>query len=453
MRSAFQVESLEPRILLSADPAGAAAQMLALRDVDELRLSQAAADALRLQSLSQATAGQAPQQQVALLGAAPSAAGAAPADFAVDAGIAAGAFLDSTAALSAQARAGDLQLGVAGPAFHLDAGRFDAASLVIDGTAAGALWVDAGATLAGSGTLGGPVRADGNLAPGYSPGHQQFNSGLTLGAGAVTQIELGGTTPETGHDLLTVTGLAALSGKLEVVLFGGFVPQVGDSFEFLRFDSVSGGFNAASGLVDLGHGLAYTLQQTSTSLRLVVQQLDTATASMAQSLTGTAALNGHALVDDDVIGMALNLGYFAPQLAPGASLAVTGSLAIEGALSLSGTVALGYLQGLTLGGQTVDGWQVGIANGSGRLGPGSGPALTMADADAALLWLDSRSSTDGWLWAQGNLSGLALQGSSGIGLSASASRAGYARIRRPAVLPLRRSIPSRPSPRHPSMDA
>jgi hypothetical protein len=355
MRSAFQVESLEPRILLSADPAGAAAQLLALRDVDELRLSQATADALRLQALSQATAGQAPLTLAAPLAGTTAADAPAQADFAVDADAPDSAYLDATLAVPALAQVGDLQLDRPGPARHLDAGRFDAASLVTEGAAASALWIDRGATLAGSGTLAGPVRADGTLAPGYSPGHLRFDNGLTLNAGSVTQIELGGTTPETGHDLLTVTGAAALDGKLEVQLFGTYVPQAGDSFEFLRFDSVSGGFNAASGLVDLGNGLAYTLQQTSNALRLVVQRLDTATASMVQSLSGSATVNSHALTDDDVVGMALNLGYFAPQLAQGASLAVTGSLAVEGALSLSGTMALGYQQGMTLGGQTVDG--------------------------------------------------------------------------------------------------
>ncbi len=116
MRSAFQVESLQPRILLSADPAGAAAQLLVLRDVDELRLSQATADALRLQALTQATAGQAPLTLAAPLAGTTAADAPAQADFAVDAGAPDSAYLDATLAVPALAQVGDLQLDRPGPA-------------------------------------------------------------------------------------------------------------------------------------------------------------------------------------------------------------------------------------------------------------------------------------------------------------------------------------------------
>ena len=416
MRQAFQVESLEQRILLSADPAGAAAQLLSLRDGEELHVDALALGQQSLTALGQATQGATAALPVLAVGSGDEA--EAPAAFAVDAPLSAGgaAVLDLVQPADVPADDAALRLSADAEAdLRLDAGRFDAARLIAEGAldAVTTLVVDAGATLGGSGRIDAAVLSTGTLAPGYSPGRQEFTSGLQLAAASVTQIELGGTTAGSGYDQLVVTGGATLAGKLELSLYGGYVPQVGDSFTFLTFDTLSGGFGAASGLVDTAHGLIYKLQQESNALRLVVHSLDTGTAALAGALTGNATVNSHLLADDDVLGMAMNAQYFAPQLASGASLAVSGSLALDGALSLSGTVGLGFQTDVAVGGQQVDAWQLSVVDGSGRLGPAGGPALSFSDADAALLWLDSRSSSNAWMWAQGQVSGLSLQGGHG----------------------------------------
>lgn len=69
--------------------------------------------------------------------------------------------------------------------------------------------VDAGATLAGGGSLGGLVTINGNHRPGFSPGTQTFTAGLSYGASSSLLWELTGNT-ESGRgvnfDAVDVTG-------------------------------------------------------------------------------------------------------------------------------------------------------------------------------------------------------------------------------------------------------
>ncbi|MDC0936664.1 hypothetical protein OAS39_10285, partial [Pirellulales bacterium] len=46
-------------------------------------------------------------------------------------------------------------------------------------------------------------------------------------------IELGGTTPGTQYDLLTIAGDVTINGLLDVTALGGFVPAIGNDFELI----------------------------------------------------------------------------------------------------------------------------------------------------------------------------------------------------------------------------
>lgn len=89
-----------------------------------------------------------------------------------------------------------------------------AGRLVIDGdnsAATGAISVAAGATLSGSGIVGGLVTLDSGatVAPGNSPGNQTFAGGLNLSAGGVYEWQLGALSelnPGIDYDTLTVAG-------------------------------------------------------------------------------------------------------------------------------------------------------------------------------------------------------------------------------------------------------
>ena len=104
----------------------------------------------------------------------------------------------------------------------------------------------AGATLTGSGTIGGTVSISGTLRPGASPG-RLTNGALTLSANSALSIGIGGTTPATGHDQDRVSSGAVTIGSsvtLSLAPSASFSPTVGQSF--LILDKVAGG--AISGI-------------------------------------------------------------------------------------------------------------------------------------------------------------------------------------------------------------
>ena len=60
-------------------------------------------------------------------------------------------------------------------------------------------------------------------------------------------IELGGTQPGTQYDRVVDSGsLTLLGGTLDVVLYNGFVPTVGNSFEILQYGQLSGDFGTVN---------------------------------------------------------------------------------------------------------------------------------------------------------------------------------------------------------------
>ena len=113
----------------------------------------------------------------------------------------------------------------------VNVGRLD-----VDGsTGSGAAIVAAGATLGGIGTIGSTVTVSGTLDPGASPG-RLTNGSLTLSTGGSFHIEIGGTTPATGHDQDRVTGtLVTISSgvTLSLAKLGSFTPTIGQTFLIL----------------------------------------------------------------------------------------------------------------------------------------------------------------------------------------------------------------------------
>jgi hypothetical protein len=100
-----------------------------------------------------------------------------------------------------------------------------------------------GGRLQGSGTVRASVNNQGaTVAPGNSPGSIVINGSYIQAANGTLQAEIGGTTPGSGYDQLTVNGSATLGGTLDLRQYAGFVPAPGNSFELMRYDSVSGEF-------------------------------------------------------------------------------------------------------------------------------------------------------------------------------------------------------------------
>ena len=99
------------------------------------------------------------------------------------------------------------------------------------------------------------VNFTGTYSPGLSPtiasaGNVAFASTNTL------IMELGGTTPGSGHDQIESSGLLTLGGTLQVSLINGFSPVVGNSFDLLNWASVASTFTALD-LPPLAGGLVW----------------------------------------------------------------------------------------------------------------------------------------------------------------------------------------------------
>ena len=94
-------------------------------------------------------------------------------------------------------------------------------------TGSGPVTVDAGATLEGSGIIGGPLEIAGALEPGDSPGIITVNNRVTFDSGSAFNAEVAGTTAGSGYDQLKTSGPVSLAGSLNLT-FGTFTPAAGD---------------------------------------------------------------------------------------------------------------------------------------------------------------------------------------------------------------------------------
>jgi uncharacterized repeat protein (TIGR01451 family) len=92
-----------------------------------------------------------------------------------------------------------------------------------------------GGTLVGNGTIAGTVANHAVVAPGASPGTLTINGDYVQASNGTLNIQLGGTTPGTQYDRLAVSGTVTLNGTLNVTTAGGFVPAVGNAFQFLTY--------------------------------------------------------------------------------------------------------------------------------------------------------------------------------------------------------------------------
>ncbi|MBL9141572.1 MAG: hypothetical protein JNK53_06860 [Phycisphaerae bacterium] len=100
-----------------------------------------------------------------------------------------------------------------------------------------------GGTVSGNGTIVGAVNnSDGTVAPGSSPGALQIQGTYTQGQNGVLAIEIAGYTPGTQHDVLNVSGTAALNGALALSLAKGFAPTLGSQFTILNAGARTGQF-------------------------------------------------------------------------------------------------------------------------------------------------------------------------------------------------------------------
>jgi hypothetical protein len=116
----------------------------------------------------------------------------------------------------------------------------------------------AGGTLAGTGTVEGPLNVTaGSVAPGPD-GKLTVAGNYTQETGGTLAIGIAGTTPGTGFDQLLVGGSATLGGTLSLVDEAGFKPALGDTFKIISgASSREGTFASVDGPSASQYGVEY----------------------------------------------------------------------------------------------------------------------------------------------------------------------------------------------------
>lgn len=113
---------------------------------------------------------------------------------------------------------------------------------------------------AGNFTGTGTVYYVGDLRPGNSPAAVSYAGDLVFGGASKLVLELGGLAEGAQYDHVSVDGTLAEDGTLDVVLYGGFTPGVGDTFDLIDAGAVTGSFDAVN-LPALGGGLGWDTSQ------------------------------------------------------------------------------------------------------------------------------------------------------------------------------------------------
>jgi autotransporter-associated beta strand protein len=134
----------------------------------------------------------------------------------------------------------------------------NAGSLLVNGLLAGlgAVTVDPGATLGGSGSIAGAVTVNGFLSPGTSPGVLSVAS-LVLGESSTVLMEINDTLPGTQYDQVSLTGGLTYGGTLSLNLDKLFADDTPFSL-FSGFTSVSGNLASITSVGSAYNGLLFT---------------------------------------------------------------------------------------------------------------------------------------------------------------------------------------------------
>jgi hypothetical protein len=118
-----------------------------------------------------------------------------------------------------------------------------------------------GGLLQGFGTVQGNLINSGTVHPGDGPGLLSVTGNYTQNAGGLLDIAIGGRTAGSEYSVLSVSGLASLSGMLDVSLVNGFSPVTGDLFVILTSGGLSGEFTDST--IQLGN-ITFTVEYSPT---------------------------------------------------------------------------------------------------------------------------------------------------------------------------------------------
>ncbi|QEG37245.1 beta strand repeat-containing protein [Bythopirellula goksoeyrii] len=151
----------------------------------------------------------------------------------------------------------DARIGATGQT-HLNSGEFNlSATAMIVGDS---FTNEPGGVIQGNGELNVVATTflnSGDIAPGDSAGTLTITGDAPFDATGSLSIELNGLAAGSEHDQLIVTGMASLSGTLNLALLG-FTPAAGNTFTILTAGTRTGTFDSVNG--NPGGGLFYDVQ-------------------------------------------------------------------------------------------------------------------------------------------------------------------------------------------------
>lgn len=148
-----------------------------------------------------------------------------------------------------------------------------------------------GGELVGTNIFTGNLTNSATVSPGASPGLLTIVGDYTETPTGHLQTEIGGTTPGTDFDQISVSGVAELGGVLNVSLVNGFRPAPGDGFPVLLCASRVGTFAQINGL-NLGQGLVLVPEYRTNGLVLRAEvQASSIPLSVELTLTNTAIVS------------------------------------------------------------------------------------------------------------------------------------------------------------------
>ena len=177
-------------------------------------------------------------------------------------------------------------------------------TLVVTGSISGsATTVQTGAVLAGTGALAAvTVQSGGTVQPGAVAAPGLLSTGnFSLLSGGHLSLELGGITgtgtSATAYSEANVTGTVSLAGDVQISLFNGYTPNIGDTFYILLndgSDAIAGSFSNATGGLLIAGGIQYHVDYQASG-NGGANDVSLTVLAIPEPATGLLALSGFAL--------------------------------------------------------------------------------------------------------------------------------------------------------------
>ncbi|MCJ8343961.1 LEPR-XLL domain-containing protein, partial [bacterium] len=269
--------------------------------------------------------------------------------------------------------------------------------------------------LGGSGSIAGTLINQGIVAPGYSPGIQNVTDYIQIDT-ATLSMEIAGTGvagAADGFDQLNVTSNAQLEGTLSISLLNNFKPQIGDTYDIITFDTVTGSFDNVEGLYGFKEDYYFEFVESEHKISLVVKEL---IKGDGISLVNSTAAESNALAD------LINYKYLADSFS---SVQFSGDLKISDDLSWTGdfvfTLESQESEYTLADGSTVnvEVFTIGGRDVSAVLGGSKG--LSFSDVDFAISIFNTVDSSDdrSWVVGKGSMGGASFLNFSEMGIMTS----------------------------------